>query len=360
MATKAINDIEAVENSVTAATDVLADIELESAFDEALNDIGGDLNELRGILSEALGDLPFKTAIGFVVLFNFLYILYGAYFGANHFNVIESDCYCNNGDRVFYRIITFGFSTAWILFLVVYATYTTLFHNHIVTRLLEADDKITVERQYERLLVQIHRRRKYLQSQFEELLTTAYLDSEHFRNKKAHLNSLYNRNSNVAFSHDTTSAEKDAQEQASTKPSTREDKKVKNNPSSNLPRRQPKKWYCFMACKLSLLTFRFVFRILIVPLLQLQWVDDYTWNCIMGNFLRDYCKTITNTYFIGLDHSLVLYSVYVLILVALLFSVVINWLPKGVPQVVLEYEGRSDITGFQNFNITRKGTLNYI
>ena len=34
------------------------------------------------------------------------------------------------------------------------------------------------------------------------------------------------------------------------------------------------------------------------------------------------------------------YCVYILLLIALLFSVLINWFPKGIPQVVLLYKAR--------------------
>ena len=57
-----------------------------------------------------------------------------------------------------------------------------------------------------------------------------------------------------------------------------------------------------------------------------------------NNIVRDYCETETNKYYIDLDHSLVNYCVYILLLIALLFSFLINWFPKGIPQVVLLYK----------------------
>ena len=102
--------------------------------------------------------------------------------------------------------------------------------------------------------------------------------------------------------------------------------------------RKSKKWYCFMFLKISLIALRFVFRLLIVPLLQLQLFNDYAWYCLLNNIIRNYCETETNKYYIGLDHSLVNYCVYILLLIALLFSFLINWFPKGIPQVVLLYK----------------------
>ena len=105
-----------------------------------------------------------------------------------------------------------------------------------------------------------------------------------------------------------------------------------------------------MFLKVTLIGLRFVFRFLIVPLLQLQLFSDYAWYCLLNNVVRNYCQTETNKYYIGLDHSLVNYCVYILLLIALLFSFLINWFPKGIPQVVLLYKaGR--------IMINRKGTL---
>ena len=58
----------------------------------------------------------------------------------------------------------------------------------------------------------------------------------------------------------------------------------------------------------------------------------------MDGLARDYCETTADQYFIGLDHSLVLYAVYVMILVTITFSIIITWLPKGTPQLLLHYD----------------------
>ena len=102
--------------------------------------------------------------------------------------------------------------------------------------------------------------------------------------------------------------------------------------------RRCSRWCCFMILKLSLIAIRFVFRLLIVPLLQLQLLNDYAWYCLLNDVIRNYCETETNKYYIGLDHSMVNYCVYILLLIALLFSFLINWFPKGMPQLVLLYK----------------------
>jgi len=106
-----------------------------------------------------------------------------------------------------------------------------------------------------------------------------------------------------------------------------------NPPVNN---KQPKRYYCFSLIKVSLIVFRFIFRLFVVPILQLQWFNDYAWNCLMNKIIRDYCETENMKYYINLDHSILLYSVYIVLLVALLFSVLINWFPKGIPHIVLQ------------------------
>ena len=146
------------------------------------------------------------------------------------------------------------------------------------------------------------------------MVTTKLLDNDHCKSIECHFNKYFKH----CESNNTENTHK-------------EDEKLKQL------KRQPKRWYCFMVLKIALIVLRFTFRLLIVPLLQLQWLNSYTWNCIMNNFLRNYCETEASMYYIDLDHSFVLYSVYVLVIVALLFSLMINWFPSGIPQVVLRY-----------------------
>ena len=64
------------------------------------------------------------------------------------------------------------------------------------------------------------------------------------------------------------------------------------------------RWCHFMTFKIALIVIRYIFRLLIVPLLQLQLLNDYAWNCIMNNVIRSYCRNLTSTHYAGLDHSL--------------------------------------------------------
>ena len=95
---------------------------------------------------------------------------------------------------------------------------------------------------------------------------------------------------------------------------------------------------CFMLCKALLITIRFVFRLVIIPLLALHWLNDYAWNCIFNHFTREYCATITNEYFIGLDRSLVVYGMYVFIMLAVLLTIIVERFPKGMPKFILELD----------------------
>ena len=115
---------------------------------------------------------------------------------------------------------------------------------------------------------------------------------------------------------------------------------------------------CFTVLKISLIAIRFVFRLLIVPLLQLQLLNDYAWYCLLNDVIRNYCETETNMYYIGLDHSMVNYFVYILLLVALLFSFLINWFPKGIPQLVLLYKARRIMINKKGLN-SLKSQLEY-
>ena len=55
--------------------------DIGETFEETLEDVGNEIQELKGILTEALGDVPFKVAVGFIIAFNFLYTSYAAFFG---------------------------------------------------------------------------------------------------------------------------------------------------------------------------------------------------------------------------------------------------------------------------------------
>lgn len=104
--------------------------DVESTFESSLDDLSDQLHELKGILSESLGDFPFKVAILIVVVFNLLYTFYHAFLATRIDDIIENDCYCDPIDRAFYRTIIIVFISFWVCFLFGYGVKSTFGHRH--------------------------------------------------------------------------------------------------------------------------------------------------------------------------------------------------------------------------------------
>ena len=328
--------------------------------DSVLDDFSKQLNELKGILGEALGDVPFKCAILVVVLFNLLYTLYHTFLATRTDNVIENDCYCDSTDRVFYRTITLISIIFWVCFLFIYAFISTFGHGHF-TRYNEAATQqnsrngvsASENQAFSELFDMVTEQEKSFQAQLKDLVSTKFLDYDYAKSIELRCMAVYGTVTSTA-GENTTSARND------TLHTNEETRRVgKQFRLNKTVKKQPTRWYCFMFTKIILIILRFMFRLLIVPLLQLQWFNEYAWNCLMNNVIRNYCETDSTKYYIGLDHSIVLYSVYILLLIALLFSFIINWFPKGVPEVTLHYKAvnRWDVLRMKNLrlNINKKG-----
>lgn len=319
--------------------------EIDEAFEETLEDVGNEIQELKGILNEALGDVPFKVAVGFIIAFNFLYTSYAAFFGTTlgDASLIDDECYCSSVDRVFYRTITFGFSFVWVVFLIGYAVRhmtCNYSHCHCYNSTKDNDEIQYLVQLYAKEMADIKELRSVLQLQLEQLVNGSYLDIDYYDERKEKVKEWYDKVKSKISSQNVEEEPEENSEQICLL-QAQENEQQDHVTSINIERaydRKSIKWYIFMICKYSLILLRFIFRLLIVPLLQLQWLNDYAWNCIMDGFLRNYCGSIANAYFAGLDHSLVLYSVYVFILIALLFSVMIAWLPRGTPQISIHYD----------------------
>jgi len=283
-------------------------------LEDELDDAGDQLSQLKGFLSEILGDLPFKCAIVFIIFFNFSYTFYDAFFAARLSGIIESDCYCDPTDRAFYRIVTLVSMSLWVSFLIVYGAKSTCKYGHLIRHKSAKQCKHhEIEQIFSELLESVKKHEKQFQSQLCELVTSKFLDNDYCNLIEHYYTNLYEKKA-------TKSTDGNA---------------VVTNANPPVNNKQPKRYYCFMAIKVSLIAFRFTFRLFVVPILQLQWFNDYAWNCLMNKIIRDYCETENTKYYIGLDHSILLYSVYIVLLVALLFSVLITWFPKGIPHIVL-------------------------
>ena len=385
----------------------------EDFSDSVLDDFSKQLNELKGILGEALGDVPFKCAILVVVLFNLLYTLYHTFLATRTDNVIENDCYCDSTDRVFYRTITLISIIFWVCFLSIYAFISTFGHGHF-TRYNEAtqqnspDVPASEDQDYEfsELFDMVTKQEESFQAQLKDLVSTKFLDYDYAKSIELRCVEIYgeitdgentrmsarNRATSDVDNEETRSGASDVNNEetrSGTSDVNNEETRIGTSDVNNKETRsgtsdvnneethrveqfrrdktvkkQPTRWYCFMFTKIILIMLRFVFRLLIVPLLQLQWFNEYAWNCLMNNVIRNYCETDSTKYYIGLDHSFVLYSVYILLLIALLFSFIINWFPKGIPEVTLHYKAVSFLDALKKIkklrlNINKKGHFHY-
>ena len=372
---------------------------IQSNLVDDVDDLDDQISELKGVLNEALGDLPFKFAILLVVFLNFLYTSYDAFFATGRITVttIPNECYCDPVDRTFYRTVMMLSTIFWTLFLYIYILYSTCGLKRILVvctqhKLKTGDSRVRDD--LVKLIDVLEKKEKKFKTQLRELVTTKFLDDEHCESiRKLYYNtSLYWTKTDTDSSADpsdtsctngnsvqstmlesgpVTSGDNNAVQQNNTgqlqahsrqdtvseqtevisnaNTSTASDIELVNpsqgsNDYGQVNDQEPQtlrwcsRWCCFTVLKVSLIAVRFVFRLLIVPLLQLQLLNDYAWYCLLNDVIRNYCETETNKYYIGLDHSMVNYCVYILLLIALLFSFLINWFPKGIPQLVLLYK----------------------
>ena len=79
--------------------------------------------------------------------------------------------------------------------------------------------------------------------------------------------------------------------------------------------------------KLFLIVNQVLAQLLIIPLLELQWLDQYAWVCVAG-ISRNYCNSDRDVYTLVLDQAVVVYMFYASILFAALLSMIISWLPQ--------------------------------
>ena len=290
------------------------------------DDLGDMVNELKGFLNETLGDLPFKFAITLVVFLNFLYTFYEAFFSTSILNdEVKGDCYCDPTDRAFYRTVLFLSMVFWISFLIINALYCIFRHINCHKEARLNSDRSKKISLITDTLDALKKNERKLKSYLRYLVTTNVLDDDHCKGIENHYNSLYLKRAT-----DCNTSSSDDNDNIVNVNSV--------NPDSNQLNEASWRWCRFMAFKVILIVIRYIFRLLIVPLLQLQLLNDYAWNCIMNNIIRNYCADETGSHYISLDHSFVIYSVYILLLIALLISVLIRWFPKGLPQVVLLYK----------------------
>lgn len=332
--------------------------DVEETLEGSADEFSEQLHDLKGILSESLGDFPFKVAIAIIVLFNFLYTFYQAYLATRIDDIIENDCYCDPTDRVFYRTITLTFISSWLCFLFGYGFKYTFGHGHFTCYNIAKKNKRdgATEKAYLELLDMVTTQENNFRALLSDLVSTRFLDDDHIeRIKQDCIKHFNNGTKSIPKKEDDTASKATCSRPCTACNTTcicASDVNKSHTETEASEKTINIKWYLFMCTKIILISFRFIFRLFIVPLLLLQWFNEYAWNCLMNNIIRNYCETETSKYYIGLDHSFILYSVYVLLLTTLLFTFVINWFPSGIPEFTLHVQAFDNKLGF---NIDKKG-----
>ena len=83
----------------------------------------------------------------------------------------------------------------------------------------------------------------------------------------------------------------------------------------------------FRLFKFMLVSTQFFLRLPIVPLLLVQWLDEYSWNCVFGS-MKDYCKEATVGY--TFDQSMVISFLYMCILLSIIIGIFIKSKPVKI------------------------------
>ena len=164
---------------------------IQSNLIDDVDDLGDEISELKGILNETLGDLPFKFAIVIVVFLNFLYTSYDAFFAARIGDgMITDECYCHHTDKTFYRTVMLLSTATWFSFLFIYGVLSTCGRKYVVcTRQHEIKaDKYAckIREDLLELLDVLKKRERKFQAQLRELVTTKFLDDDHCESIRQH------------------------------------------------------------------------------------------------------------------------------------------------------------------------------
>ena len=320
---KSVQEIDTVTDSVTDDTNQYKKTGTVSKEDSTIQ-------THHVVITQVLDGLPLSVGITMVVLYHILYITYKAFQERRTDDTVEPEgvCYCHERDKIVYRVITITFIGAWILFLPAFAIHKTCSHFTCTDRVCCKEEYQRIKEIFEKYNSQIEQRKEFFQKEVNDMITTYYLDSEHYNSKKLKLEMAEaNRRKNLR--------KKNEEEEGESKP---------DEIDAKLNIMNWKKWCSctkdcgFMFFKVIFILVRLGFRLAIIPLFQLHWLDDYAWNCIFNCYIRDYCKAEGREYFIAVDRSLVVYAMHILILLAILFTVIISWFPRDIPKIVLDFE----------------------
>ena len=304
---------------------ILADDLLNDADDSNLADdvLGGgdfieDVHGLKGLISKALGGLVFKAAILVVILYNFVYTFYTAfeYSATEETTMIYNNCSCQSKDRMFYTIFTVSTIVLWLLFFFIHELYRLyrftakqrkeMAHNgdrnlHQTSRETEetwtgeepedAENKMDFE--------DIHR--QFLSQELQKFAFHVCRLS----NQNLHGTEVRNGISD-GIQHFLADCDLEVSQKSSICD------------------------YITDMIKCFLIFLQFVVRFPVVPLLLLQWLDEYSWKCVFGQF-KDYCSSGAKGYYV--DQSLVVYGFYMCILLAIVIATTISLLPTTLSPI---------------------------
>lgn len=283
------------------------------------------VQELRGILSEALNTSLFKFAVVIVFVFNFSYSLFNSFRQDSLQDDFSNKCHCNGRHKTFYVTIIVISTVVWLLILVLEKFYTQFVHpgryDHHLLELIR-----------DNLQFQL-----YFTMELNMLLSAVYDDQNNMDKLIAKLKKEQ-MNNDIAGTMPAFGLPDYLKSifpnVMPTMYSGRYCKKsffssAKDNASRHY------RHFCKLKCrhkavvgfKLFLIANQFVSQLLIVPLLELQWLDQYAWVCVVG-ISRNYCNSDKDIYNLALDQAIVVYMFYASILFAALLSVIIGWLPE--------------------------------
>ena len=256
------------------------DINAKDVVDDVLGggDVIDDFHSLKGMISGALGSLGYKFSILVVLLFNFAYIAYNAFTRStrSEISVVSfNNCSCDPRDKTFYIFTTFGSVALWIVFLMICALY------HLCKFCCPSDHKEDSSK--EKKLIPNKHNDEFMKRELLKLTVMVLsLNIKSLHSDKIDLEMVY--------------LAKKAMLIFMTHPQL-------------LEVWIPSKNFCFAyddifkLFKGILVLSRFILWLLIVPLLLVQWLDEYSWNCVVGS-IKDYCKETTMVY--TFDQSVVI------------------------------------------------------
>ena len=289
----------------------------EDILDDVLGggDVIDDFHSLKGMISGALGSLGYKFSILVVLLFNFFYTAYNA-FSRNIKTEISiasfDNCSCTPRDRIFYSVTIIGFSALWVLFTVICVLYNIwnyytsdhdsgTRHPSFSNGNVNTTGRIAGENSREWIP---DKHFWFLKRELKKVTTMVlYLNIKKLHNHKDSRKLI-----DSAKKHMLTYMQKNFL-------------KVPNYKFNFVCNK------IFRLFKCMLVGFQFFLRLPIVPLLLVQWLDEYSWNCVFGSMI-DYCKETTVRY--AFDQSVVISFLYVCVLLSIIIGILIKTMPVKI------------------------------